>query len=113
MHGLSVIGVCMGKFIATRELLYSDKSDSDRRKFVVRVSSPYPIAEGTVNFEFHPGASVCEIEIDGLPEKFVEKVYGIDSVHALSLAINIDPYLKGLKKRYDLYWLSGEPYFEG
>ena len=102
----------MGKFVATRELLYSQKGSSDRRKFVVRVSAPYPIEEGTVNFEFHPGASVCEIELDGLPEDFAEKVYGVDSIHALSLATDIDPYLKRVEKKYDLYWSSGEPYFE-
>lgn len=101
----------MDKSIATRELLYSHKGDSIRKKFVVRISAPYPIEEGTVNFKYHPGASVCEVEFDGLPEEFLEKTYGVDSIQALSLATNIDPYLKGLEKKYDLYWLSGDPYF--
>lgn len=102
----------MVKHIATRELMYSQKGRSDRRHFVVSVSAPYPIEEGSVNFPFRPGNSVCEIEIDGLPERIVEKVYGVDAIQALFLATNIDPYLKGLENKYDLYWLSGEPYFE-
>ena len=105
-------GMHMRTFIATRELVYARKGSPDRRRFIIRVSAPYPIEKGAVNFEFHPGDSVCEIEFDGLPENLVEKVYGIDSIHALSLATNIDPYLKGLEKKYDLYWLSGEPYFD-
>lgn len=99
-------------FIAIRELVYALKGSSDRRRFTVKIGVPYPIEEGVVNFEFHSGDSICEIEFDGLPENFVEKVYGIDSIQSLSLATNIDPYLKKLEKTYDLYWLSGEPYFE-
>lgn len=102
----------MEKYIATREMMYSQKGSTNLRRLAVRISAPYPIEEGAVNFEFHPGASVCEIEFDGLPEILVEKVYGVDSIHALSLATDIDPYLKKVEKKYDLYWSSGEPYFD-
>ena len=28
------------------------------------------------------------------------------------MAVDIDPYLRGLEKRYNLFWLSGESYFD-
>jgi hypothetical protein len=102
----------MRKFVATRELLYSQKGSHVRKRLLVKVGAPRAIEVGTVNFEFDPGASVCEIEIDGLPESFSELVYGADSIQAISMAADIDPYLKRIEKKYDLYWLSGEPYFE-
>ncbi|MHB8474177.1 MAG: hypothetical protein ACYDC8_15275 [Gammaproteobacteria bacterium] len=102
----------MKKSIAERELLYSLKGASARNKFVVRISAPYLIEENTVNFKFHPGAAACQIEFDGLPESLVEEVHGVDSIQALALAANVDPYLKGLEKKYDFYWITGEPYFE-
>jgi len=103
----------MENYIAERELLYSLKGDYAKKKFVVRISAPYLIKEGSVNFQFHSGAAACKIEIDGLPQSFVEEVYGVDSIQALAMATDVDPYLKGLEKKYDLYWLSGDPYFEG
>lgn len=92
--------------------MYSQKGSFEKSNFVVRVSAPYPIEEGSVNFQFRPGDYVCEVEFCGLPETFIEKVYGVDAIQAVFLAANVDGYLKGLEKKYDLYWLSGEPYFE-
>ena len=101
----------MSKFIAQRELLYSAKSQGERRKFVVGISAPYLVKEGSVKFKFDPGATACRIEFEGLPEEAIE-VVGADSLQAVQLASNIDPYIKGLEKRYDVYWPTGEPYFE-
>jgi hypothetical protein len=107
-----MMGAGMRKIVAERELLYSLKGEPTRRKFVVRISMPCQIEENAVNFPVHPGAAVCEIEFDGLPEDFTEEVYGADSIQALSLATDVDPYLRSLEKKYDLYWSTGEPYFE-
>ncbi len=103
----------MKKCIAKRELLYSLKGDSTKNKLIIKISTPYPIEENLVNFEIHPGASACKIEFEGLPNSLIEEVHGADSIQALAFATNIDPYLKGLEKKYDFYWSSGEPYFEG
>ena len=107
-----MIGTCMEKSIAERELLYSLKGESTRKKLVVRIRAPYLIEENTVNFEFPPGAAACKIEFDGLPKSLVEEVHGVDSIQALALATDIDPFIKGLEKKYDLFWSSGDPYFE-
>lgn len=103
----------MKKCIAERELLYSLKGDSVKNKLIIKISAPYRIEENAVNFEVHSGASACKIEFEGLPKNLIEEVHGADSIQALAFAANIDPYLKGLEKKYDLYWSSGESYFDG
>ena len=53
----------------------------------------------------------CDVQVCGLEEEG-SKVYGADSLQAVHLASDVEFFLKGLQKKYDLYWLSGEPYFE-
>lgn len=101
----------MKKAIAERELLYSLKGNSVREKLVVRICEPYLVDKNMVNFKCDPGTAGCTIEFDGLPEGDVD-VYGVDTIQALHLASDLEPYLKGLEKKYDLYWSSGEPYFD-
>jgi hypothetical protein len=98
-------------FIAQRELLYSLKGDSHRRLLVVRVSAPYLIDRDTAGFSADTGSAACTVEFDGIEIGAIE-VNGIDPLHALSLAIDVDAYLKGMKDRYEFYWATGEPYFE-
>ena len=93
----------MKKFIAERELLYSLKGESARKKLLVRISAPYLVDESMVNFKFDPGTAGCTIEFEGLPKELIEEVHGADSIQALALASDIDPYLKGLKKEYDSF----------
>lgn len=45
-------------------------------------------------------------------DEYHHDVYGIDGFQALDIASNIESYLKILSKKYDLYWLCGEPYFD-
>ena len=106
-----MIGANVKKTIAERELLYSLKDSPIRKRLVIKVSAPYLVDESMVNFKFDPGTSGCTIEFDGLPEGNID-VHGVDTLHALKLATDVEPYLKGLEKKYDLYWSSGEPYFE-
>ncbi len=40
------------------------------------------------------------------------EVYGADSVQALALATNIDGILRGMAKKFDFFWPTGEPYFD-
>jgi len=101
----------MDGYIAKRELLYSLKYQVHRQIFAVGLCTPYLLQEGMVDFRFDHGTAACKIMFDGLPEAPIE-VYGADSLQAIELASNIDPYLKGLSKKYDFYWLSGEPYFD-
>jgi len=108
---MGVIGINMKKFIAERVLLYSLKGKQDRNKLIIKISEPYLLEKGAVNFAFDHGSAGCRIELEGLNESSID-VHGIDMLHALTLAVDIDPYLKNMENKYDFFWLSGESYFE-
>jgi len=97
--------------IALRELLYNLKSEKIRKKLIVRISEPYLVDKNKVDFRFDEGTAGCTIEFDGLDEDNIE-IFGIDKLHALSQAVDIDRYLKGFTNKYDFYWVTGEPYFD-
>lgn len=99
------------KSTPSRELLYCLKGEGTRKKFIVRILGPYMINKNEVNFRFDEGTAGCTIEFDGLDEDSIE-VFGIDGIHALSLSVDIDSYLKNMTAKYDFYWITGEPYFE-
>ena len=104
--------------IANKELCYSLKGASERNDLLVRISEPYLVEAGTVNFEFAPGTAGCTVEFIGFNEGNVfeegntHEVYGADSIQALQIASNIEPTLKRLSKKYDIYFPSVESYFE-
>ena len=108
----------MKKWIAQRELLYSLKDSDVRAELIIRVSEPYLVKEGTVNFTFSEGTAGCSVEVIGLKEEKVfekentHEIYGADSLQALELAVNIEPTLKKLSKKYNIYFPTGELYFE-
>jgi hypothetical protein len=97
--------------IPVRELFYCLKGKQVRKKLIVRIRGPYLINKNEVNFRFDEGTAGCTIEFDGLGEDNIE-VFGIDRLHALSLSVDIDSYLKSMTTKYDFYWITGEPYFE-
>ncbi len=102
----------MKKFIAERKLLYSLKGSNIRKEFVILLYPPYLVQDGMVNFPVgEEGCWGCHIEIAGLDEKYSE-VYGADSLQAVHLASNVEPFLSRLQKKYDLFFPSGEPYFD-
>lgn len=97
--------------IAERKLVYSKKGMSERCPFSIRLSVPTPIERGSRPFPVDDGATSCTISYEGLDERSVE-VHGIDPIHALAQASDIDRYLRALTSKYDLYWPTGEPYFD-
>ncbi len=103
----------MGEYesIPLREILYSLKGESSQSKFIVRIIGPYLIEKKNVNFRFDDGTAGCTVEFDGLPEDSIE-IFGIDMLHALSLSVDVDSYLKSMTAKYDFYWVTGEPYFD-
>lgn len=101
----------MPKFIAERKLLYSLKGSDIRKEFAVGICAPYPVEQSMVSYPIGEGFAVCELRLDGLDEEG-EKFFGADSLQAVNLASNVEAFLKRLQQRYDLFWLSGEPYFE-
>ena len=102
----------MTGIIARRPLQYSAKGESRRRDIEVRVYAPHALVEGDVAFDFGEGAAGCRLEIVGLPGVFDEVTYGADSLQALQLASNVDVLLRALQMKYDLFFPTGEPYFE-
>lgn len=101
----------MSQVAAERRLLYSLKTKKDRRQLTVKVGLPRPVDKEAISFRADDDAAVCTIELEGMDEQSID-VYGADLLHALSLATDVDPYLKGLSRKYDFYWPTGEPYFD-
>jgi len=102
----------MSDCIAQRQLLYATKDQPDRREFVIRIGTPYLVDQSKVNFTADEGVAGCTVDFDGLPEVTSETVYGADLLQALQLAVNIEPILKRLSRKYDFYFPTGERYFE-
>jgi hypothetical protein len=102
----------MSKWIAERKLLFSQKGSTQRRELIIRIGQPYLLEKGRVNFEFHEGAAGCPVDFAGLDEDHSHEAYGADSLQALQLAVNVERVLETLSKKYDLFFPSGEPYFE-
>jgi hypothetical protein len=99
--------------IAERTLQYRPRGESELRTLVVRVFPPFELKEGQVTFPFHPGTAGCVIRIDGLPDVLEEVTYGADTVQALELAVKgVEPILERVGKHHDLFFPTGEPYFE-
>jgi len=101
------------KTIAKRVLFYSEKGSNIRNKFIIRIGFPYVADENMVDFIIgEEGVVGCHIETDGLPNEHQDDVYGVDEIQAINMASNVEPFLMRLQKEYDLYWQSGEAYFD-
>ena len=103
----------MKAIIAKRILLYSLKGSDIRNKFIIRIGSPYIVDENMVEFSVgEEGLVGCRVETEGLEKEYQHEEYGVDEIQAINIATDVEPFLMRLKKKYDLYWPSGEPYFE-
>lgn len=102
----------MSQCIAERKLLFALKGSDERNALVVKIFAPRELQIGDVDFEFDEGTAVCTVQLDGLPRPLTEQIYGADSLQALQLAVDVEPILKRMSKKYDLYFPSGEDYFE-
>ncbi|MCH8544931.1 MAG: hypothetical protein LAT61_15315 [Alcanivorax sp.] len=99
------------KYIANRKLLFSKKGSQVTKEMVVRISEPFIVDQGTVSFPVDGVVSGCRVEVEGLDEPAFD-LYGMDSLQAVHLAANIEPFLERLSDKYDFFWVTGEPYFE-
>jgi hypothetical protein len=108
----------MNNCIAERKLKCAPKGSENTIDLIVRIGAPYLLELGMVNFKFSPGTAGCTVEITGPnPDDVFEgrsahEIYGADTLQALSLASDVEPILKRLSKKYDIFFPSGEPYFE-
>jgi hypothetical protein len=95
----------MERVIATRKLMYAPRGTTNRKELTIRIGVPYWVEEGV---------AACPVEWDGLFEKEqLADARGMDLLQALHFAADIDPLLDKLRAKYDFYWPSGEPYFDG
>lgn len=101
----------MADFVAERRLLFSRKGSSIREELVIRIGRPYLLSEDMVVFPIKEGFAGCHVDVQGVPERYPE-IYGADSIQAINLASNIDPFLRRLSQEYDLFYVTGEPYFD-
>jgi hypothetical protein len=97
--------------IAQRDLLFSKKGSSAKLELHVRIGLPKVIDRTSTGVLLDPGSSVCTITFEGLGINDIE-VDGVDTLHALAQAVDIDKYLHGMRKNFDFFWPNGEPYFD-
>lgn len=93
----------MKKWIVERDMLFEPVNGGERRQFTIRIGIPYWI-EGE---EF----ATCPREYDGFLDE-VADTKGVDVIHALFLASDVDRFLTAFRSKYNFYYLSGEDYFE-
>ena len=103
----------MSQYVAERKLNYAEKGGGVRKEVSIRIGQPYLVEEGSVNFTVDEDTAGCIVVIDGLPEEVLETYYGADLLQALQLAADIEPLIQRFSKKYDFFFPSGEPYFEG
>ena len=96
----------MKKFIAEIKLYYSLKGNSKTYPFTIKISEVYLDKE---KLDGSP-CFACEVVLNGLDETGEIK-YGMDAIQAINLASNIEPLLKRLSKRYNLFWSDKSNYF--
>lgn len=102
----------MTTYIAERKLQYSIKGLEEKHEFTIRIGSPYIVEQKMVKFPIGEGLIGCHVEVFGLEEELKHDVYGVDGIQALDIASNVDALLERLKRKYDLFWPTGEDYFE-
>jgi hypothetical protein len=101
----------MKSFIAERKLLYSLKGSDLRNELIVRVSMPFQVDAAIFGKSGAEPCFGCHIELVGVDET-ISDVYGADSLQAINIASDVESILKRLENKYNLYWASGDPYFE-
>ncbi|WP_150408935.1 hypothetical protein [Xanthomonas sontii] len=99
--------------VAERTLLFSESNKTELKEFKVRIFSPIEVGPVDSNARIDDCAAKCLVEFFGISVPGVY-IYGIDPLQALKLAADVDPLLKGVASKYgyNLFWKSGEPYFE-
>ncbi len=101
----------MERFVAERRILYSLKGSGIRKELIIRLCAPEIVAKNAPNNAVGAECAICRVVIEGIPEPYSD-VYGMDTFQAVNMASNVEPFLRRISKIYDLFWLSGEPYFD-
>lgn len=96
--------------IAERKLLYAVRGSNERKEFSIRIHAPYVVSQNSLNFPIGSIIAGCHVEINGL-DAVIPEVYGADTLQAVNIASDVEAFLRRLEKTYDIFWISGDPYF--
>ena len=99
------------KAIAQRTILLVEKETKKESKLLIKINEPYLVDERDPGYSPNEEVAACVIEFFGIDFDPIT-IHGVDSIHALAQASDIDIYLKKLCGQYNLFFLSGDPYFE-
>ena len=99
-------------YIAERKLLFSDKNALSRKEMTIKISEPFVLTKNDVKFSVDGVMCGCRVEIVGLDEPGFN-LYGMDSLQTINIASDVEPLIKRLSEKYDFFWMTGEPYFDG
>jgi hypothetical protein len=99
--------------VAQRMLLYTSPDNATPRPCTVGITAPRDVATASDDTALQDAMAVCEIVFEGLAAPPIP-VHGADSLQALAMACDIDPYLRGLERQqgFEFFWDDGSPYFE-
>lgn len=100
----------IGPLVAERALLYSRKGSDEKRAAVFQVHAPRPDPGSDSESDGSRGY-VCIVCFKGIDLPSLD-VHGIDTLHALAQACDLDVLLRGVKSRFTFYWPGGEHYFD-
>lgn len=93
----------MKEYVVERKMILEVIETGERRNMTIRIGFPYWRPDD----EF----ASCPVEYEGLFESVVD-ARGVDMLHALALAADVDSMLNYQRNRYRFYWPNGEPYFD-
>lgn len=105
------MAVKLTRTIAQRRVLLVDRLSHKKSELLIKIHEPYLVDETDPGYSDDEEVAICVIEFEGVDIDHIV-IHGVDSIHALEQAIKIDVYLKRLQKEYDLFFMSGAPYFE-
>ena len=97
--------------VAQRELVFCKKGSSTKQKLYVRIGAPSTVDRTSTGVPLDAGSAVCTIAFEGLGIADIE-VHGVDTLHALAQAVEVDKYLRGMAKSFEFFWPDGEAYFD-
>ncbi|TVZ41984.1 hypothetical protein P886_1336 [Alteromonadaceae bacterium 2753L.S.0a.02] len=111
MHGLLVMGSHIKNIVANRTLKLKHKRSDNLSSLTINVGNPRLLSKEEIGYSENSTVSACEVEFIGLPIETII-VHGIDSIHAIQQAVQIDKYLTKYRNEYEFYYISGDLYFE-
>lgn len=78
----------------------------------IYIGVPKFVPPSLLPFESDVEMAVCDVEIIGFEEPYIQSMIGADLLQAMQQAADVDKILKGFSEIYDFFYEDGEPYFD-